>query len=268
MKALWALAPAVLLLCACDNNNSNTVAEVAPKSPSENTVRACAFDPDSNDDKLHPEIELNIAEDPIFIESTTLPMEDIDLQAMAEEERMLAAFAVMPFTVPAFSDTFAGLMSSFICTREHFELNKCNWEASDAMFQHPMRVQTEFNGPQSFVSTIQSKKTGQWQTMLVAQGVLGDIGNGTHVYYEQGIPAVTRTFTRDSSGKETIAYASELTNWTATESANCSGNMSFSDIKDGRTIAFAAQWSFNGNRTSGSLEYSDSSWDEAVKLEW
>lgn len=269
MNKICTLLLANIAIAGCDNSQSDNGPLDASAPTPGITHKVCTFSPD-DDDSLEVGVGIDTAEIPILIESSAQAAEDIDLSSLPDDEQFEAVFAVMPLMVPTFADSFAALSSMLNCSREQYDLHRCNWDMSDSLFfDFPMRVQTTFSPPKGFSSTIQSKESGDWETILVSDGVLDDIANGKQVFYDNGQPDVTRTFSRTQNGTETVTYASEKTNWTATENANCSGNMTFSDVKDDKTITFKAEWSFSGSKTSGKLEYVDSSWEDGpFTLNW
>ena len=275
MKNVWTLVLVFGLVSACDNNDVDISGMDTSPPPSGVTHHVCAFGSQADDDTIHPRLGINTAEDTILIESMSAAPEDIDYMKLAEEDQMLAGFAVTTFAMPTFADAFSTLLSTLlpmlICNREHFDLNRCNWDLSDSFFfEYPLQVQTEFHPPKGFTSTIMSQPNegDDWQTVMVAEGFLDDLGNGKHRYYENGVQAVTRTFSRTSNGTETISYASVDSNWTATEDASCNGSLKLEQTKDTEQVTLDAQWVFSGKTSSGKLVFVDSSWDAPFKLTW
>jgi hypothetical protein len=80
----------------------------------------------------------------------------------------------------------------------------------------------------------------------------------------------TRAATRSTAGTETVRWTSEMTNWVATETSNCTGSLEYEDIRESNTVTLDAQWTLGGTSTSGVLDYLSVSEDDnaSITINW
>lgn len=238
-------------------DNQNTPPEAG------DDIRICSFS-DGNGDELVAHKSANSAEEWLFIDSMSGASADIEL----DDDDLVGAFAVTSFIGPSLADAFSGLNVFYACTSDVYALNQCNWEQVDTENNETLKVETVLGGGDAYTTTVSLDVGDGFETQIVLDGVLTDLGNLTIMFYDNGVVDVTRTATRSSNGTETVTYASAETNWTATETAGCSGSIDFDSSEDGETVTLDASWSLSGTITSGSLEYFKTGLDSTYHLTW
>ncbi|MBM7036938.1 hypothetical protein [Vibrio ulleungensis] len=251
-----------LTACQSDSSDGNDTASTAGGE----TRQVCHLD----DDELSPSHAIDVSTTPVLIHSATVAAGDIDTDALPQEEQLPAIFAVAAFSSPSFIDVFSGLILAYACTDAMYELNQCNWQEgynSDG----ELLVNTTIGAGNSYTSVIKISESAsaQLQTSYEIQGTIGDLGNLTFKQYEDGQLSATRVSTLSASGAESVRWTSELTNWFAEETANCSGSLTYEDIRETQTVSADAEWSFGGSSTAGELTVVfDDDTPETVTLNW
>jgi hypothetical protein len=287
MKQLLTLLISSALLSACgadsSTNDDSSNADLLPEQevpstipPKENdlvseTHRVCNFvENEENDDVLSANSAIDESQTWVLIESMTEAASDIDLDSIPENDQFLAAFASAAFLAPSFADIFSIFNSAYACSEDTYAENQCNWEIDFG--ETGLKVETVFGSNQSYTSTLSTRKDtlSSLQQSLVIQGTVGDLGNITLEIYEEGLNVGTRAATRSTAGTETVRWTSEMTNWVATETSNCTGSLEYEDIRESNTVTLDAQWTLGGTSTSGVLDYLSVSEDDnaSITINW
>jgi hypothetical protein len=230
--------------------------------PAGSTHQVCAYD---DDDMLSARTNVNTADAWLFIESMSEAPSSIDLDSLPESERITAAFAVTAFFAPSFADIFSAFNALYVCTEEEYELTQCNWEL---VTDTTLKVETVVGVNQNYTATVTADEGDGFETITVVEGKIGDLGNLTINFYEEGVSTITRTSTRAANGTETVTYSATETNWTATETANCSGSLEYLSTEDDETVSVDASWTYNSNATSGTLEFFKTGMEATYQLDW
>jgi hypothetical protein len=223
-----------------------------------------------DDGELSPSHAIDVSTTPVLIDTVTAAAGDIDINALPLEEQFAASFALATLLAPSLADTLSGFNLLYACTDATYQLNQCNWQQgynSDG----EILVDTTVGAGNSYTSVIKISESAsaQLQTTYEIQGTIGDLGNLTVKHYKEGQLSVTRVSTLSASGAESVTWTSELTNWFAEESANCSGSLTYEDIQETQTVSANADWSFGGSSTAGELTVVfDDDTPETVTLNW
>ncbi|MFQ3231337.1 hypothetical protein [Reinekea sp.] len=230
------------------------------------THRVCAFD-ESDDDLLKSNVGIDKSLDWLYIHGLVVAPGDIDLDNISEDEALLAPFAVSAFLAPGFADIFSAFNIMYMCTEASYALDQCQWQLDNEGKE--IQVSTVVDGNQNYTATVVANDGSGEQTQLIIDGVIGDLGNLTISFYDEGILSVTRESSRSSSGTETVRYTSESANWTATETKACSGSLEYESIDDDNvTTTVDATWSLSGSKTSGNLEFFTTNMDATYRMSW
>jgi hypothetical protein len=252
-----------LTACQSDSSDGNDTASTAGGE----TRQVCH---PGDDGELSPRHAIDVSTTLVLIDSATVAAGDIDIDAMPQEEQLAASFAVAAFLSPSLADIFSSLPLVYACTDAMYQLNQCNWQEgynSDG----EILVSTIIGAENSYTSVIKTSESAsaQLQTSYEILGTIGDLGNVTVKYYEEGQLSATRVSTLSASGAESVRWTSELTNWYAEETANCSGSLTYEDIRETQTVSADAEWSFGGSSTAGELTVViDDDTPETVTLNW
>lgn len=258
MKHLSIVLLTSVMLSACgseDSTEDGSGADGAGSGSGRTTHNVCRFNDDG--DALVSNGAVDEAESWVLIESMSQAAADIDIEAVPQDDQVLAAFASVAFIAPSLADAFSVLNSLYACTDALYALNQCNW-SDEFQETGTLSVETTFGSGQSYTATVSSKEdsVSSFQQLLQLEGSIGDIGNITFHMYEDGAIVGSRVATRTAGGSETVRWTSDATNWVATETAGCGGSLEYSDIRDTETITVDANWTYGGSATSGSLDYS------------
>jgi hypothetical protein len=252
------LSSALLIGCQPELDDPEKNVEI----PEGSTHRVCAY---NDNDELSPQTALNEAEDWLFIESLSEAPLAINIEALPEDDQFTAAFALTAFIGPGLTDAFAALNALYVCTEDVYELNQCNWEMDT---DSTLKVVTTFGAGQNYTATVTADEGDGFQTRLTIDGKVGDLGNLTMSFYEAGVLTVTRTTTRTTNGTETVVYRSDETNWTATETSDCSGSLTYSSTEDAETVTVDANWQYSAANMTGSLEFFQTGMGSTFELNW
>ena len=279
MKKLLAVLTSSILLTACVSENSNDQDLIGDDGtstgggPRIETHRVCKHVEDNEGDSLLTANKaINKSESWLLIESmveaASASTDEID--SLPEADQLEGAFAITAFLAPSFTDAFTGFNIFYVCTEAMYALNQCNWE-NDYQQEGTLKVETVLGSGQNYTTTVSTKAdaSASLQQTLVLQGTIGDLGNITLDFYEEGSNVGSRQATLTDDGTETVRWTSPSTNWTASETSNCSGSLEYEDIRDNDTITLNAQWNFTGTSTSGTLDYQrvgDTS--SALSIDW
>lgn len=76
----------------------------------------------------------------------------------------------------------------------------------------------------------------------------------------------TRSATGSAGGTESVRWTSEMTNWVATETSNCTSSLEYEDIRESNTVTLDAQWTLGGTSSSGVLSYLSVSEDDSASI--
>jgi hypothetical protein len=229
--------------------------------PADMTHRVCSF---GDDDELLPQAPINEAESWLMIESLSDAPTHIDLDALSEDDQLVAPFAIIAFVAPGLTDAFAGFNALYACTAAEYELNQCNWELETGS---TVRVSTVVGANQNYTATVTANEGDGFERIVVVEGTIGDLGNLTLTFYEEDLVSFTRVSTRTAGGTETVVYSSDTDNWTATETANCSGSLEYNTTDSGETTTIDATWAYNSGAMSGTLEYTRTG-SQSLDIEW
>ncbi|ORT52607.1 hypothetical protein ST37_02275 (plasmid) [Vibrio sp. qd031] len=265
LKTTTVAMTGLLTLTACQSDSMDGN-DTVPTAGSE-TRQVCQL---GEDGELSTSHTIDVSTTAVLIQSATAAAGDIDIDSLPQENQIAAVFALTAFLAPSFADTVSGFTMVYACTDEMYELNQCNWQegyGSDG----EMVVDTIIGAGNSYTSVIKISESAsaQLQTSYEIQGTIGDLGNVTVKYYEEGQLSATRVSTLSASGAESVRWTSELTNWFAEESANCSGSLTYEDIQEAQTVSANAEWSFGGSSTAGELTVVfDDDTPETVTLNW
>ena len=252
-----------LTACQSDSSDGNDTASTAGGE----TRQVCRL---GDDGELSPSLATDVSTTSVLIHSATVAASDIDTDALPQEEKLAANIAVAAFSAPFIADLFSGFTLLYACTDAMYELNQCNWQEgynSDG----ELLVNTTIGAGNSYIAVIQvsDSAASQLQPFYEIQGTIGDLGNVTVKYYDGGQLSATRVSTLSASGAESVRWTSELTNWYAEETANCSGSLTYEDIQETQTVSANADWSFGGSSTAGELTVVfDDDTPETVTLNW
>jgi hypothetical protein len=234
---------------------------LAACSPEENTQQSekafthqvCTFDPENNDE-IKARVDIDETVDWLLLESLTQAAGDV--VEHLEDDDITGAFASATFLVPSFADMFSGFYIFYMCTEASYEFDQCNWEIVDEEANEILRVQTTVGANLKYTATASKGNDQEMETILVIDGIVGDLGNLTINIYENGLVDLTRVTTRSPTGFETVEYTSEDSHWIASESSECAGSLDFeSTDSEGRITTLDSSWTFGGGHTSGSLDY-------------